>query len=417
VRIYPSDRHAELQEACDRLHARPRPPFRLRGILTRWGRWFERTWLEQRLRELASVLESLAIFQILLLLSRLALLLAVFNWFNSSDARLAQKHREAWQVINSALVTPFESGQSTGEGGRISAIETLYRGNQSLSGLYAPGAYLTKIDLSRDLCVPSELKKFNVNVLFDPRAYLPYSHTNYNPRWQWHWPIVRVLPWKTRCFLTRGKFSVLAIGANLQEANLTAADLGNAALMSANLAGARLTDANLSNADLGLADLSRADLSRADLRFGLLVGTRLQDVKLARADLADTLLNKADLTGAALQDAQLDRALLERANLTGADLWRASLRGASLGGTVLQDAQLVGSDLSLTEGLTAAQLLGSRPPFVCHTQLPSAIEIDPDRDCERFIRYRIERFGESEDAARARVESSDRSLDRPPETA
>ena len=291
MKIYPSDRHAELQQACDRLRDLPveRRSLRSVGLLTRWGRWLERTWIEQRLREVADVLESLAIFQILLLLSRLALLLAVFNWFNGSDARLAQKHREAWQVINSALVTPFQPGQSTGEGGRLAAIETLYRGNQSLSGLYAPGAYLTKLDLSRNLCVPSELRKFNFNVLFDPRAYLPYSHTNYNPRWEWHWPIASVLPWKTRCMLTRGKFSALAIGANLQEANLTAADLANVALMNANLAGTRLADANLNDADLGLANLAGANLSHASLRFGLLVGTRLPKVKLDRADLTGSL--------------------------------------------------------------------------------------------------------------------------------
>ncbi|TAF54649.1 MAG: pentapeptide repeat-containing protein [Oscillatoriales cyanobacterium] len=410
VKIYPSGRHAELQAAIDRLYKRqnnttsPSRPFQ--GWFTRFERWFERTWLEIRLRELADVLENLALFKLLLLLGRLALLLAIFNWLNGSDARLAQKHREAWQVINSALVTPFESGQSTGEGGRIKAIETLYRGNQSLSGLYAPGAYLAKLNLSRDLCVPSELSDFKFDVLFDPRAYLPYSHTNYNPRWQWHWPIVQVLPWRTRCVLTRGKFSALAIGANLQEANLTAARLGNAALMGSNLSGARLADADLSNADLDLANLSRANLSHADLRFALLVGSQLPDANFRRAKLDGALLSKADLSHANLEDASLDLAQLERANLRGAVLWRASLRGASLSATDLQGAELLGSDLRETEGLTPSQFLGANPPFVCHTQLPGTLQIDPDRDCDRFVRYRIERFGDSQVVAMGRIESA-----------
>ena len=414
VKIYPSGRHAELQAAIDRLYKRannassPSRPFQ--GWFTQFERWFERTWLEIRLRELADVLENLALFKLLLLLGRLALLLAIFNWLNGSDARLAQKHREAWQVINSALVTPFESGQSTGEGGRIKAIETLYRGNQSLSGLYAPGAYLAKLNLSRELCVPSELSDFKFDVLFDPRAYLPYSHTNYNPRWQWHWPIAQVLPWRTRCVLTRGKFSALAIGANLQEANLTAARLGNAALMGSNLAGARLADADLSNADLDLANLSRANLSHADLRFALLVGSQLPEANFRRAKLDGALLSKADLSHANLEDASLDLAQLERANLRGAILWRSSLRGASLSATDFQGAELLGSDLRETEGLTPSQLLGANPPFVCHTQLPETLQIDPDRDCDRFVRYRIERFGDSQVVAMGRVESAAKTI-------
>jgi uncharacterized protein YjbI with pentapeptide repeats len=409
MKIYPSDRHAELQTAIDRLHKRVQPSHAspsIQGWFTRFGRWFERTWLEIRLRELAEVLESLAIFKLLLLFGRLALLLAIFNWLNGSDARLAQKHREAWQVINSALVTPFETGQSTGEGGRIKAIETLYRGNQSLSGLYAPGAYLAKLNLSRDLCVSSELSDFKFDVLFDPRAYLPYSHTNYNPRWQWHWPISQVFPWRTRCMLTRGKFSALVIGANLREANLTAAQLGNAALMSSNLAGARLADADLSNADLDLVNLVGANLSHANLRFALLVGSRLSETNIRRGNLEGALLSKADLTHANLEDASLDRTQLERANLNGAILWRASLRGASLSATNLQDAELLGSDLREAKGLTPSQFLGSSPPFVCHTQLPETLKINPDRDCDRFVQYRIERFGDSQAVAIGRVESA-----------
>ncbi|NJN63326.1 MAG: pentapeptide repeat-containing protein [Coleofasciculaceae cyanobacterium RL_1_1] len=419
MKIYPSDRHAELQAAIDRLYHRaktppsPLPSRPFQGWFTRFERWFERTWLEIRLRELADVLENLALFKLLLLFGRLALLLAIFNWLNGSDARLAQKHREAWQVINSALVTPFASGQSTGEGGRIKAIETLYRGNQSLSGLYAPGAYLAKLNLSRDLCVPSELSEFKFDVLFDPRAYLPYSHTNYNPRWQWHWPIASVIPWRTRCVLTRGKFSALAIGANLQEANLTAAHLGNAALMGANLIGARLADADLSNADLDLANLSHANLSHADLRFALLVGSQLPDTNARRANLDGALLSKADLSRANLEDASLDRTQLERAQLNEAILWRASLRGASLSAADLQGAELVGSDLSHAQGLTPSQFLGSNPPFVCHAQLPDTLKIDPDRDCDRFVRYRIERFGDSQDVAVGRVESAIQSATQP----
>lgn len=80
-------------------------------------------------------------------------------------------------------------------------------------------------------------------------------------------------------------------------------------------------------------------------------------------------LAKADLSHADLEAADLRDADLTKADLTGADL-----KGAFLMNTILSDV----------EGLTKEQLEGKDPPYLCRTQLPEGIDIDPDRDCERL---------------------------------
>ena len=131
---------------------------------------------------------------------------------------------------------------------------------------------------------------------------------------------------------------VTLVGANLRDADLWFADLNGA-----DLRGADLVGANLRYADLRGADLSDANLRYAYLGFANLVGADLRDADLRDADLRDADLRFADLNGADLRDADLRYADLRYADLRYADL---------------------------------------RDAYLCRTQLPTDITLDPDRDCE-----------------------------------
>ncbi|NEP57741.1 MAG: pentapeptide repeat-containing protein [Symploca sp. SIO2G7] len=132
--------------------------------LLRWAEKFEATSLETFLDKTAQILEEVALFRILGVLSNLALLVAVVTWFLGRESRLQEKHYQAWAVINTAaaIMPGCENTElpdasetdcqiiqgSTGEGGRISAIEGLHRDKQVLEGLNVIGAYLREINLS-----------------------------------------------------------------------------------------------------------------------------------------------------------------------------------------------------------------------------------------------------------------------------
>ncbi|MBE7384405.1 MAG: pentapeptide repeat-containing protein [Leptolyngbya sp. SIO1E4] len=198
--------------------------------------------------------------------------------------------------------------------------------------------------------------------------------------------------------------------ANLRRADLFLADLSDADLSGADLSDAILHSADLSNADLFLADLSDADLSDAnlsgaDLRFADLSGADLSGANLSNADLfladlslADLLF--ADLSGANLSGANLSGADLSFANLRRADLFFADLSGANLSGAFLSGANLSGADLRFANlrradlrfaDLSGANLSGAflggaefAEAYLCETQLPEGIDLDPNRDCGWF---------------------------------
>jgi hypothetical protein len=102
--------------------------------------------------------------------------------------------------------------------------------------------------------------------------------------------------------------------------------------------------------------LHGADLQTAFLNFAVLYRADLSGADLACASLIDTELNEVRLSGA----------FLNFANLSGADLTGADLSDAYLSGAI---------------GVTKEQL---EKAYLCGTELPEGIDIDPNRDCDKF---------------------------------
>jgi hypothetical protein len=102
--------------------------------------------------------------------------------------------------------------------------------------------------------------------------------------------------------------------------------------------------------------LDGADLQTAFLNFAVLYRADLSGADLACASLIDTELNEVRLSGA----------FLNFANLSGADLTGADLSDAYLSGAI---------------GVTKEQL---EKAYLCGTELPKGIDIDPNRDCDKF---------------------------------
>ncbi|WP_215619280.1 pentapeptide repeat-containing protein [Leptothoe kymatousa] len=162
----------------------------------------------------------------------IAAVTAVILYIKGAPERRAQRHYEAWQVIDMAAAAKMEVSYA-----RYQALEALHRDGLSLQRLEAPNANLASISL--------------------PNAEL--SHCNL-------------------CMANLQQANLS--GANLQGANLQAADLQNANLKGANLQGCNLQGANLRNAELWQvkwwdADLTEAELWWAELHIEDLEGARL----------------------------------------------------------------------------------------------------------------------------------------------
>jgi len=136
---------------------------------------------------------------------RLTILVAVIFYFAESGSRQKAKHYQAWQVINAAQGKPRS-------GGRIDALQDLYREGISLAGVDISKAHLPKLNLK------------NANL------------------------------WDAN--LTEAKL----LYANLSGARFGRANLTRAVLSDANLAGADLREANLTGATLQSANLTGADI-------------------------------------------------------------------------------------------------------------------------------------------------------------
>jgi uncharacterized protein YjbI with pentapeptide repeats len=149
-------------------------------------------------------------------------------------------------------------------------------------------------------------------------------------------------------------------------------------LHGAELNGAGLSGANLEGADLSLAGLSGAVLLGASLNDAVLLGASLNDADLSHAKLICADLSYTNLRGADLRYTTLSGALLFGANLNGAVLSYANLSGAYLEGADLSFADLTDADLSRAKGLTKEQLENA---YLCHTNLPEGIDMDPNREC------------------------------------
>jgi hypothetical protein len=175
------------------------------------------------------VLSNWAFLEALEYVGSFSILIAVIFYFAESDARVKQRHYQAWQVINTA------QGKG-GSVGRIDALQQLNEDNVSLTGVDVAGAYLYGLKLEKANLV---------------RANFHNSDA---------------------------RKSVLD-EADLEDADLTGANFREGSLRKAKLDGADLTDASLDNADLTQADLSDSNLQNADLHGAELRGVHWQGVR------------------------------------------------------------------------------------------------------------------------------------------
>jgi BTB/POZ domain-containing protein KCTD9 len=182
----------------------------------------------------------------------IAVVVAIILYLKEAPDRRAQKHYEAWRVIDNAAA----ANVSTSYARRI-ALQDLHKDSVSLRGLDASGANLARISLPK-----ADLQEANLEM------------------------------------------------ANLQEADLQEADLSEANLCGANLEKANLRGANLQTANLQEANLRDADLSGANLRETNLQKANLRGAELWRAELWDADLQDADLRWAEFQGSELNGARL-----------------------------------------------------------------------------------------------------------
>ncbi|MEM0978747.1 MAG: pentapeptide repeat-containing protein [Cyanobacteria bacterium P01_H01_bin.58] len=127
-------------------------------------------------------------------------------------------------------------------------------------------------------------------------------------------------------------------------------------------------------------------LSRMNLVQGDAVA--VPGVSLRGSDLSDAHLRGTELSGANLSFAHLHMANFREANLSFADLRMANFREANLINADflmanfreanLRRANLLHTDLSSALNLTQSQL---EDAYLCKTQLPVSINLDPNRDC------------------------------------
>lgn len=168
----------------------------------------------------------------------IAIVAAVVFFFKEAPDRKAQKHYEAWQVIDHAAAAKVATSYA-----RIQALQDLNQDEVSLRGINLQGAHLQEINLQGAILTCADL-----------------SHAD-------------------------------LVKANLADADLSHANLSHANLIDANLRGANLMDADLSHAILGIADLSFGNLMDAEL-----VSANLMDADLSHADLKGATLTEADLS-------------------------------------------------------------------------------------------------------------------------
>jgi uncharacterized protein YjbI with pentapeptide repeats len=202
----------------------------------------------------------------------IAIVAAVILYFKEIPERKAQKHYEAWQVIDNAAAARVPTSHA-----RFKALEDLNQEGVLLNGIVIPEANLQGINL---------------------------------------------------------KFANL-FDANLTDANLSEANLIQAKLFRSILAEANLFQANLTGADLRGANLVKAKLTGAKLAGADLTGAKLTGAKLAGADLTGADLTGVDFTGANLFGTVFSNARFFDANLTGCNFSNTNLTGAKLLGANL----------------------------------------------------------------------------------
>ncbi len=168
-----------------------------------------------------------------------ALVVAVILYIKSGPDRKAQKHYEAWRVIDTAAAAKVTTSYA-----RYQALKDLHHDGVSLQWLEAPYANLSNIVLPR-----ANLKACNLSGA---------NLENANLR-----------------------------GANLRGANLSGANLSQADLVGSDLTSANLRSANLRGALLLNATLWETDFSKAEMRWAEVYPEQLVDAKLNQTIMPD----------------------------------------------------------------------------------------------------------------------------------
>lgn len=186
-----------------------------------------------------------------------AIVAAVILYFKGAPDRKAQKHYEAWRIIDNAAMAKVSTSYA-----RFQALQDLHRDGVPLRSLEAPGANLTRIYL--------------------PEANLSEANLQ---------------------------------GADLRETclhhtNLSRANLRGTNLQTTNLKGANLRGVNLQRANLRDTNLTGADLREANLKGANLRGAELWKAQFLGADLTDADLKWAELQGIELHGAKLHRTIM-----------------------------------------------------------------------------------------------------------
>ncbi len=197
----------------------------------------------------------------------IAIMVAVILYIKGAPDRKAQKHYEAWRVIDTAAAANVTTSYA-----RFQAIEDLYQDGVPLKWLEAPKANLTGIALPK-----ANLQNCNLAGAILERANLR--------------------------------------GANLRGANLAGADLSHADLVGSDLTGADLRAAILRSATLWEANLWEADLANAELRWADLNQPQLDNAKLSETILPDGSLCKRSVGQEPVGKLSLDKTALDETAL------------------------------------------------------------------------------------------------------
>ncbi len=276
---------------------------------------WETTPLELLLEDLEFLLQKSAFLSIINLIAGITIIISLITWLATEKQRRDAEVYQAWQVITAAH-------NQSGSGGRIKALGLLNSqpkrfpqfwlkwDRESLSGLAAPKAYLSEIDLQL-----ADLRHANFQEADLRLANLQASD------------LFQAKLQATNLFQANLQQAIL-IRANLSKANLSKANFQQAILSGTNLSEAKSQGVNLHNANLWEANLSK---------------TNLWEANLSKADLWKANLKEANLKNANLQEANLNNANLEKANLKGAELQAANLKGANLQAAILEEARNLNS--------------------------------------------------------------------------
>jgi uncharacterized protein YjbI with pentapeptide repeats len=203
----------------------------------------------------------------------IAVVAAVILYFKEIPERRAQKHYEAWQVVDAAANVSVSYA-------RIRALEDLNRDRVSLKGIAATNANLEGIALKGAILTEANLAGANLSAADLTDTVLMKIRLG-------------------QATLEQAKLN----GSDLTAAELEGAILTQAKLMNANLTGAKFTSAQLAYADLSGSTFTGATLTGVKAVGSNFYYAKLYEANLSQGNFAEANFTEADLTGANLTEA------------------------------------------------------------------------------------------------------------------